>query len=374
MPLFMFTIAPAVLGGLISAGGGVLSSIFGGASSSSNASKSIRFQRQENEKNRQWNLKLARMQNDWNMALYDKNNAYNSPSAQKQRYIDAGLNPDLMYSGNGSSVAAVAPQLTSGEGSHGSVSNPYAPYDASATTSMAFDNALKAAQVGLIRAQTKKTDAEGDVAISDAKFRDAVNSGALELQNANINFLGKKASLTDWEIKKMTPEINYLNSHIDSLKQSIDESKARVANVSADTFYKQIQNSFASEQIRSNIAYIKSQTGFNEAQIKRTLLLMSAEYAGLTAQAGEAISRMHLNNATIPGVHADNEFKLTRNTSARFQTGLEKLDFDVQNTKVFGVEIGTITRYLDCIHNIFNGINPVGDIKKDAIKTVGMIR
>lgn len=374
MPLFMFTIAPAVVAGLVSAGGGLLSSLIGGHSSSSNASKSLRFQQAENEKNRQWNLKLAKMQNDWNMSLYDKNNAYNSPAAQKQRYIDAGLNPDLMYGGNGSSVAAVAPQLTSGEGSHSSVSNPYAPYDAAATTSMAFDNALKSAQIGLIKAQTKETDAKGDIAISDAKFRDALNSGTLELQNANINFLGSKTSLTDWEIKKITPEMNYLNSHIDSLKQSVEESKARVANVSADTFYKQVQNAFASEQIRSNIDYIKSETGYNDAQIKRTLLLMSAEYAGLTAQAGEAISRMHLNNATIPGVHADNEFKLTRNTSARYQTGMQKLDFDVQNTKIFGVEIGTITRYLDCLHNIFNGINPVGDVKQDAVKAIGLMR
>lgn len=39
------------------------------------------------------NLKLAKMQNDWNEQMWEKNNAYNAPSAQVQRLIEAGINP-----------------------------------------------------------------------------------------------------------------------------------------------------------------------------------------------------------------------------------------------------------------------------------------
>lgn len=46
----------------------------------------IEFQRQVNMNNRQWALQ------DW-----ERNNAYNSPAQQMQRFKEAGLNPNLIY-------------------------------------------------------------------------------------------------------------------------------------------------------------------------------------------------------------------------------------------------------------------------------------
>ena len=39
------------------------------------------------------NLKLAQYQNDWNVAQWNRQNAYNTPQAQRQRYEEAGINP-----------------------------------------------------------------------------------------------------------------------------------------------------------------------------------------------------------------------------------------------------------------------------------------
>lgn len=45
-----------------------------------------------------------------NIMLWEMNNAYNTPAAQKQRLIDAGLNPALMYGGkSGGGVASSTP-------------------------------------------------------------------------------------------------------------------------------------------------------------------------------------------------------------------------------------------------------------------------
>lgn len=93
-----YSIAPLVLGGLISAGGSILGGLMGNKSQS-NANAA--------------NLKLAQYQNSWNEQMYERNlqdqkqlwnmqNEYNTPSAQMQRYSDAGLNPNLIY-GQGSS-------------------------------------------------------------------------------------------------------------------------------------------------------------------------------------------------------------------------------------------------------------------------------
>ena len=46
-----------------------------------------------------YNYLLASKQNDWNIEQWTRENAYNTPSAQRQRLLDAGLNPNLMLDG-----------------------------------------------------------------------------------------------------------------------------------------------------------------------------------------------------------------------------------------------------------------------------------
>lgn len=46
-----------------------------------------------------YNYLLATKQNDWNVEQWNRENAYNTPSAQRQRLLDAGLNPNLMLDG-----------------------------------------------------------------------------------------------------------------------------------------------------------------------------------------------------------------------------------------------------------------------------------
>lgn len=85
------------------AGGALISGISGlfgvgaSAASSRNALKSARETNQTNlqisRETNDANLRLARDQNDWNLDMWNKQNEYNTASAQKQRMLDAGLNP-----------------------------------------------------------------------------------------------------------------------------------------------------------------------------------------------------------------------------------------------------------------------------------------
>lgn len=43
------------------------------------------------------NIQLARMANQWNIEQWERNNAYNAPAAQMERFQAAGLNPNLIY-------------------------------------------------------------------------------------------------------------------------------------------------------------------------------------------------------------------------------------------------------------------------------------
>lgn len=42
--------------------------------------------------------KSAALQDEYNLKYWEMQNAYNTPSAQMQRFVDAGLNPNLAYS------------------------------------------------------------------------------------------------------------------------------------------------------------------------------------------------------------------------------------------------------------------------------------
>jgi len=59
------------------------------------------------------NMGSARAQRraqEWNLQQWHRQNAYNSPQAQMQRFKDAGLNPNLIYGrGNSGNAGAVAP-------------------------------------------------------------------------------------------------------------------------------------------------------------------------------------------------------------------------------------------------------------------------
>lgn len=60
------------------------------------------------------NLQLAKYSYDKNLEQWNRENAYNSPSAQMERYKRAGLNPNLIYSQQntaGSSPQMSAPQI-----------------------------------------------------------------------------------------------------------------------------------------------------------------------------------------------------------------------------------------------------------------------
>lgn len=96
-----------IASGLISAGGGLLSSLFGMGSQAQANKANLRAVRETNAANRE----LARYSYEQNLAQWNRENEYNKPVNVMARYRDAGLNPNLIY-GNGTSAhAASSPQM-----------------------------------------------------------------------------------------------------------------------------------------------------------------------------------------------------------------------------------------------------------------------
>ena len=82
-------INPAIISSGISSLGSLVGGLFGSSSSKYAAKAQLQAVRESNKAN----LDLAKYQNEWNIAQWNRQNAYNTPAAQRQRYEEAGINP-----------------------------------------------------------------------------------------------------------------------------------------------------------------------------------------------------------------------------------------------------------------------------------------
>ena len=259
---------------------GAGASIYGSWQSSKNTDKSLQAQAAENEKNRQYNLKLAQMQNQWNMEQWQRENAalrqaaaderaYNSPAAQKARLEAAGLNADMMYGQGGisntSSAAGVAssPQMTAGAAS--------SPMDWSSlankkTVGAAISDALN---VEMMRAQINSVKAETEKTLADA----GLSKISLEYADAEKR-LGLKISEQEYENIKKDYELAV---------QAVERNTAELEGITLDNAYKAIRNAFESEVFQNQIKLLAEELKIKRVEAKHFLEYYSAQILGIQA-------------------------------------------------------------------------------------------
>lgn len=264
--------------GLISGGLGAISSIF-----SNNA------QKKENERNREFTEYMYDKQYDNNIKMWNMQNKYDLPSAQKQRLIDAGLNPDLMYSGKGVSPSPNLQAAVAGSASSGSLPGYGGVVDS-------FNQGrLLDAQIRNIDADTKQKESQtvgqnytNDILSSDAKFADAKNSGIIRAQDVLIEDTSAAADLKRQQIINLQEQVKVFN-------QEIHESIVRCRNLDVDTISKQLDNYIKDNSKEYQIRTIAAQCGISEAEalfavarIKKQLAVMDSQISANYASANES--------------------------------------------------------------------------------------
>lgn len=97
-------ISPEIASAGINAFGNIVGGLFGSSSAKAAAKAQLQAVRETNEAN----ARLAQKQNDWNLEQWNRENAYNTPEAQRARYEAAGINPYFalgnIQSGNADSL------------------------------------------------------------------------------------------------------------------------------------------------------------------------------------------------------------------------------------------------------------------------------
>lgn len=140
----------------VSAGLGGFANLIGNVGNAVASQKSYKDAKRLQELAYQQNVKLSRYQYDLNSSFYremwNKTNEYNSPSNVMRRYIDAGLNPNLIY-GNGTNASASMgsiPQYKAPTMSYGNLRRQVIP------------NAFNASQERLNSLQASNIQAQND--------------------------------------------------------------------------------------------------------------------------------------------------------------------------------------------------------------------
>lgn len=152
-----------------------ISSAIGTLAQNANIQNAINANKESQAENREWNLNLAKMQNQWNIDQWNRENSYNSPAAYRARLKAAGMNPDLAYGGV-TGQSAASPAMTSGQGSQ-PVDNSLLAQKMTALNiaSAALDNKLKTAQIQGVKEENKGKSLDNRLKSREVSTEDALS-------------------------------------------------------------------------------------------------------------------------------------------------------------------------------------------------------
>lgn len=271
----------SAIGAGISAIGSFFTNHFNNKAASKLFDKQASFAREESQKERAWQE-----------AMYNKNNAYNTPAAQMQRLKDAGLNPDLVY-GDGSltspsqapSGGAMAPTPTAGAPHF---ENPFADAGQIIANRKLIDSQARAND-----AKANRDNKETEIASADLVRKQAETESNIRLNNSTVYLNHRIADLKHKELEEVSARINNINASTgklveesEVLRKSLVEMDERIATIQFERFLRSKEFDQSVKESNSRIAGNYADASLKNQQ-KRTEVYRTNEamnQAGITEQ------------------------------------------------------------------------------------------
>lgn len=252
----MPSIDPAIGAGIIGSVGNLGASIVGAVSAN-------KMQKRQFEQQRQ----LYEQQFKDQRQMIAEQNAYNSPANQRKLLEEAGLNPMLMYQ-NGSSQSIQS-----------EVANPQVP-DApryagvgeifAGGVQKGIDTMMSMAQLRLLEAQARKTDAEATGQDITNRYTPAQYEQQLRKGEVDIGYTIQLTDKVIQDVNESGSRIKLNKAQIDSLTQGISESKIRATKILYETEGVKMSTELARQKIATEmleqgmyafrVALVKAQT------------------------------------------------------------------------------------------------------------------
>lgn len=256
----------------------------------------------EKEQKRQYeyNMKMAKWQNDVNIANWKMQNEYNLPSNQMQRLKDAGLNPNLIYNNGASNTAGAVSSASKPD----SVTPRNWPEILRPLTNMGniLDQSLKAAQIEKTFQETdnlssyqRNLNLEGDMKELEMIAQRYSNSKSKNEAEVWRDYWDNK--IVGMRAQNELTVANRFN--IDSQRKFRDEIET--ARGTAELGLVEYRRSLLQAQIADTLASV----GVKNANINKA----SYEISNLIEQTNNARWDSHLKKATLRGKDLENQFQ-----------------------------------------------------------------
>lgn len=281
----------SIVGALIGAGASLVGGLLGNKSqkdtNKANAQQNemmMRFNREEAQKNRDWqermsNTEMTRRVADLRSAGYNPAMINNAPAGESTP------------SGSSASLGGFTPMQ--------------APTALAESVGQA---GLTASQIELNKAQAKNLESQANKTDKETSWIDQLSQSTIDINTSAIKVNGSNISLNDKRKEEIDSVIRKANQETDNLKESLNEIKARVANVNADTAIKAIDAVFEEDKVKAEIAKVASSAQLDIAQTAETYKLMF--YKALDLQASANLKNAQTMGQTISNVNGTFELQL----------------------------------------------------------------
>ena len=292
-----------------SLGAGIISgagSLIGGFASASGSRYAARKQLQAVRETNRMNYQIAQQNNAFNERMWNLQNDYNTPEAQRARLEAAGINPYLMLDGSSTGVAQSSPQAdTSGT----QVAPDVGSTIAGGYQSLGNSIASAAGQIAQMSYQNDLQNANVAKTYADAQNSDLQNQyDALRNQFAAAQFLAD-LRLKQYQGKISKYDAAYLR---DSMQDRLDSLKFQnTVSGSQASYYNQMAGLYdVQRQIeKTNLKWLS-----REKQVSIMAAIQNARTAASQmklnfASTRNMIAMAGLNAAQSAGVRLDNKLK-----------------------------------------------------------------
>ena len=312
--------AAPIVGPVVSAVG----SIAGGAIAKQGSDAAARASLQATRETNAANFKLAQYQNDWNLAQWNRQNAYNTPAAQRARYEEAGINPYFalgnMSSGNAESLmsADMSNQQSGAEAYHlKAQGSQQLGASISAAANQFFNTQYQQEQTKALQIQNTENLLSMNKRVQGLEYDNQAKKMANELYNANMQSLMNITKNQERESYARVAQANL---------QTVGSQYDIASKAFTNRFILPAQRDIAQMTIGkmvSEIAYQKAQENWTKKQTSlaaryASAALLSANASWLSSKAAWNTS---LSNAS--SVANQNWFRTQQNTRESIRFGIE---------------------------------------------------
>lgn len=225
------------------------------------------FQQKTSEDNRAFAREQATTAYDRQIEQWNRQNAYDSPSAQMQRFIEAGLNPNLIYSDMG--LGNVVQEAPVGN----NASSP-------AVRMPNLGAAITDARLADVQIERLKTQNENDTKMTDAQ----------------ITKFAHENDLMDISVKRAAADIEYTMTQKDYTTQQLENLKQEWSILDEKKQQEQFNTAFmeATQHMR-----IEGANAEQEAIVKTAVALAMANVLNVKADTALKWSQVNLNGSQI---------------------------------------------------------------------------